>query len=204
LLGVPVGWGGNAMATYQKRKNLDGSTAVIAWVRIRPYKPASKSLPDMAKARAWATALEAELKTHVKAGEVRKDITTMTIKALIEDYLADPEAKQLRTYDDVERLLAWWVNHFGAEKILEFGAIKLREARELLRSGRANGTVNRYLGGLRSCLSWGRAAQYIPTERIWPTRLFLTEPRELVRFLSDHPRNLALGFAHIQQGLDRN
>jgi hypothetical protein len=50
--------------------------------------------------------------------------------------------------DDVERLLAWWVNHFGAEKILEFGAVKLREARELLRNGRANGTVNRYCPAL--------------------------------------------------------
>jgi integrase len=66
-----------------------------------------------------------------------------------------------------------------------FGTVQLREARELLGNGRAPATVNRYLSALRSCWNWGRAAQYIPAEKVWPTRLFLTEPRERVRFLND-------------------
>jgi integrase len=82
-------------------------------------------------------------------------------------------------------LLGWWVNHCGGEKVLQFGTIKLREARELLGNGRGAGTVNRYLSSLRSCWNWGRAAQYIPPEKVWPTRLFRTEPRERVRYLND-------------------
>jgi integrase len=173
------------MASYQKRKYDDGSKAVLAWVRIKPFKPASKSFPTQQEAKAWAEALETELRKQRSHGGARKDLTSLTLAGLIKEYLADPETKALRTYDDVERLLAWWVNHMGADKALEFGAVKLREARDLLSNGRENGTVNRYLGALRSCWSWGRAAQFIPAEKVWPTRLFLTEPRERVRFLND-------------------
>ena len=61
----------------------------------------------------------------------------------------------------------------------------MRDARSLLSNGRANGTVNRYLGALRSCWNWGRAAQFIPAEKVWPTRLLLTEPDARVRYLND-------------------
>jgi len=55
------------------------------------------------------------------------------------------------------KLLAWWVNHYGAEKVLGFGAVKLREGRDLLRAGgRQPGTVNRFLSVLRSAWTWGR------------------------------------------------
>jgi integrase len=173
------------MASYQKRTNGDGSKSVLAWVRVKPFKAASKAFPNQAAAKVWAEELETELRKQRKSGEVRRDLTSLTLAGLIKAYLADPETTALRTYDDVERLLAWWVNHMGAEKILAFGAVKLREARDLLHNGRAAGTVNRYLGALRSCWSWGRAAQFIPAEKVWPTRLFLTEPKERVRFLND-------------------
>jgi integrase len=173
------------MASFQKRTNGDGSKTVLAWVRIKPFKPASKAFTNQAAAKVWATELEIELRKQRKSGDVRKDLTALTLAGLITEYLADPETTSLRTYDDVERLLAWWVNRFGAEKILAFGTIKLREARKLLEHGRENGTVNRYLGALRSCWSWGRAAGIVPSEKLWPTRLFLSEPKERVRFLND-------------------
>jgi integrase len=37
---------------------------------------------------------------------------------------------------------------------------------------------------MRSVWNWARAAGLVPQEKVWPTRLFLTEPRERVRFLS--------------------
>jgi integrase len=173
------------MPSFQKRTNGDGSKAVIAWVRIKSFKPASKSFPNLADAKAWAIALEEELRKQRKRGQARKDLPTLTIKGLIEEFLADPETKQLKYFADLEALLAWWVNHCGAEKVMQFGTLQLREARELLGNGRAPATVNRYLSALRSCWNWGRAAQFIPAEKVWPTRLFLTEPRERVRFLND-------------------
>lgn len=168
-----------------ERKNSDGTTSYLAVVRIRPFKAASKAFATYPEAKRWADDLVRELTTQRERGEARKDLTTLTIKGLIEAFLEDPETKQLRYYPDLERLLAWWVNHCGGEKVLQFGTVKLREARELLGNGRAPGTVNRYLSALRSCWNWGRAAQYIPPEKIWPTRLFRTEPRERVRFLND-------------------
>jgi integrase len=173
------------MASYQKRKNGDGTTSYMAWVRIKPFKPASKAFPTKPEAQAWATALEAELKKQREVGQARKDLPSLTIKGLIEEFLADPEVTQLRYYSDLQLLLAWWVNHAASEKVMGFGTLKLREARDLLRNGRAPGTVNRYLSALRSCWNWGRAAGLVPQEKAWPTRLFLTEPRERVRFLSD-------------------
>jgi integrase len=178
-----------------ERKNSDGSTSYLAVVRIRPFKPASKAFPTRVEAKRWADDLARELTTQRERGEARKDLTTLTIKGLVEEFLADPETKQLKYYDDLERLLAWWVNHCGGEKVLQFGTIKLREARELLSNGREPGTVNRYLSALRSCWNWGRAAQYIPPEKVWPTRLFRTEPRERVRFLNDAELSAVLAAA---------
>jgi hypothetical protein len=82
------------MASYQKRTNGDGSKSVMAWVRIKPFKPASKAFPALK----WATDLEAELKKQRSHGGARKDLTALTLKGLIDEYLADPESKALRTY----------------------------------------------------------------------------------------------------------
>ena len=173
------------MASYQKRTNGNGSKTVLAWVRVKPFKPVSKAFQSLVEARTWAEALEAELRKQRTRGEARKDLTVLTIKGLVVEFLKDPETKSLKYFDDLEALLGWWVNHCGAERVMQFGTVKLREARERLGNGRAPGTVNRYLSALRSCWNWGRAAQYIPAEKVWPTRLFLTEPRERVRFLND-------------------
>lgn len=166
-------------------KNGDGTTRYRGVVRVKGFDPAFKTFSTRAEARAWADNLVRELHAKRKTGEARKDITSLTIKGLVEDYLADHETKKLNTFADIQRLLGWWVNHYGAEKIFEVGPVKLREARGLLHKGRAEGTVNRYLGALRSCWSWGRAAGYIGADKVWPTRLLLSEPRERVRYLND-------------------
>lgn len=183
------------MASYQKRKNGDGTSSVLAWVRVTPFKPASKAFPTQADAKAWATALEAELRKQRKQGEARRDLTSLTIKGLIDEFLADAETRQLKYLPDLEALLGWWANHCGSDKVLSFGTLKLREARDLLRNGRAPGTVNRYLSAMRSAWNWARAAALVPQEKVWPTRLFLTEPRERVRFLSDVELAAVLGAA---------
>jgi integrase len=167
-----------------ERRNKDGTTSFLAVVRIKPFKAASKAFKTLGEARTWADNLTRELTDQRERG-ARPELTSLTIKGLIEEFLKDPETKQLKYYEDLESLLAWWVNHCGGEKVLQFGTVKLREARELLGNGRAPATVNRYLSALRSCWNWGRAAQYVPPEKVWPTRLFRTEPRERVRFLND-------------------
>src|SRR5262249_2237694 len=157
----------------------------MAQVRLKGFKPVAKAFSTRAAAKEWRIALTAQLrKQRQQDAEVRKDLPSLTIKGLIEEFLSDPEVTQLKYYTDLQRLLAWWVNRFGGEKVMGFGTLKLREARDLLRNGRAAGTVNRYLSALRSCWNWGRAAGLVQQEKAWPTRLLLTEPRERVRFLS--------------------
>jgi hypothetical protein len=93
--------------SIQKRKNGDGSTSLLAWVRIKPFKPASRSFPTQVAARGWAESLEAELRKQRKTGEAHKDLTSLTLKGLIEAFLADPETIQLKYFANLEQLLAW-------------------------------------------------------------------------------------------------
>jgi integrase len=173
------------VATILKRKNSDGSRSFIAQVRIRPFKPVAKAFPSKPDALAWAAALETELKDKRKRGGLRQDVATLTVRKLAEEFLADPETKALRSFDSLELLLSWWTNHYGHERVREFGVLRLREARERLTPGRAPATVNRHLSALRSAWNWGRANGLVPQDYVWPTRLLLTEPRGRTRSLSD-------------------
>lgn len=167
------------------RRKKTGDRPWLAQVRVRPFKPASKTFATKQDAEEWAGALERELKRQRKARSVRPSLTKYTVAQLARDFLADPETAALRTHSSLELLLAWWVNHYGAERVLEFGALTLREARSKLQPGRKPATVNRYLSALRSAWNWGRAAELIPQKLSWPSRLMLTEPKGRTRFLDD-------------------
>ncbi len=173
------------MASFQKRKTSKGATRIIAIVRIRPYNLTSKSFPDKAAAKAWATATEIELRKKRDQGNKQVDLTTLTLGDLIRRYLASPQAQELRHLEGRQRLLSWWISHYGTEKVREFGPIKLSDACDVLRKKRGPATTNRYLGALRSCWSWGRKMEFVGAEQIWPTMLFLKEPDARVRFLND-------------------
>lgn len=173
------------MAKPIRRKNADGSVVYKMQVRIAPFKPVAKTFAKRADAKAWAEALEKELRRQTQQGDVTVDIARLTVGQLIEQFLEDPETEKLRTYDDHSRLLAWWANHCGGEKVLELGVLKLRAARDKLRKGRAPATVNRYMSALRSCWNWGRASGLLPQDRVWPTRLMLTENNERRFYLDD-------------------
>lgn len=175
---------GMNVATIAKRRTKSG-IRFMAQVRVRPFKPASKSFDTKAAALRWADALERELRAQGKRGGVASDVTQMTVGQLIEQFRNEPDVQKLRYRSSLELLLAWWVNKYGADKILAFGVLRLREARDLLRPGRAPATVNRYLSAMRSCWNWGRTAGLVPQDMLWPSRLLMTEPRGRTRFLDD-------------------
>jgi integrase len=173
------------MATIRKRKTATGKISYLAQVRIKPFKPTSKTFSTQADAKAWSKKLEQDLRNQKKQGDVSHDLTRFTVNQLIDEFLADPDTKKLRYHDTLSILLAWWVNHCGKTRILELNVTKLREARKKLQKGRTPATVNRYLSALRSCWNWGRAAGLVPQEKRWPTRLLLKEDNERRRYLSD-------------------
>lgn len=150
------------MPSISKRHLSDGSLAWLAQVRIRPFKPAAKAFPDLKSAKAWAGELEQTLKAQRKRGAVREDLGSLTLGTLVVEFLKDPETQALNYFDDLHRLTCWWVNHYGAVRVLGFNVLTLREAREKLRRGRANSTANRYLSAMRSAWNWARAAGLIP------------------------------------------
>lgn len=174
------------MPSIAKKRNADGSTSYVAQVRLKGYKPVAKSFAKRDEAKVWAEKLEKELlRQRDRGGGVREDVSRITVAQLAREYLADPETRTLRTVADLEILMAWWVNNYGADRVLNLNVLKLREARERLRPGRAPARVNRYLSAMRACWNWGRASGLIPQDLLWPSRLMLTEPRGRTRFLSD-------------------
>jgi integrase len=167
------------MATIVKRKGLNGAVRYLAQARVTGFKPVGKS------AKEWADKLEAEWRGQRGRGGLREDVGRLTIAKLVREHLADDDVKKLRTLKDRERLLAWWVNKYADIKIIDFGVVRLREARDMLIKQRGPSTTNRYLSEMRSSWNWATAAGLIPQERGWPKRLMLKEPRGRVRFLSD-------------------
>lgn len=172
------------MANFQKRKNGDKSTSFVALVRIKGFSAVSKSFPTLKEAEQWAKGMEAELKDKKTQGQVlHKDLAKLTIKNLVEEYLADPITASKRYKPDLDLLCAWWVNAYASERVYEFGVQHVRAARAKLMPGRSPATVNRYLSAMRAAWNWGKTAGLVTRE--WPQKVMLTEARARVRYLND-------------------
>ncbi len=167
------------------RRNADGSVSYDAQFQVKGYPRAFKAHPTLDEAIRWYTDTKAELVKQRKAGQVRPDIVTMSLADLNTEYLKDPETVALKDFADRERHLNWWSSKYGATKVLEFGVLQARAARDALIPGRANATVDRYLAAQRAAWNFGRAANLVPNDRAWPPKLMLSEPDARTRYLSD-------------------
>jgi integrase len=174
------------VSTITRSRNGNGSVSFIAQVRLKGFKPRAKSFAKRADAEKWGEQLETTLRQQRNRRGVRRDVATLTIGDLLLEYLADPNTQARRTFEDIHRLCAWWVQCFGAVRAMEFDVLRVREARDKLQAtGIGPATVNRYLSAMRSCWNWGRSAGLVLDGAIWPDKVLLTEPRGRKRFLSD-------------------
>ena len=140
----------------QVKKTHDGNDLVEGHRVRQGLRSGHKSHEFQAEARAWAVELERELKAQRKRGSVRKDLPSLTIKKLADEYLADPAIVALKYHADLEALVAWWVSHYGSTRCAEFGVLSIREGRETLRaSGLSPARCNRYLSAMRALLELG-------------------------------------------------
>lgn len=207
------------MATITEHKNDDGRS-YTAQVRIKPFKPTSKTFHerDFAGSRKearkaaedWAEALEKTLREQKVRRGVRSDVASLTLRNLGDEYLADPKTKALATYDERELQIGWWMNKYGSVKALEFTSpVLLREARAALSATPADkkgktlaaGTVDRYLAAARAMVNFGRGAGLLPNNLVWPPGLMLTEPKPRERFLDDEELGRALDAARNESTL---
>ncbi len=168
------------MATIVRRNG-----SFTALVRLKGFSPTAKTFADQKSAKGWATETEKLLRAQRQRGAVRHDVAALTVGALILEFLDDSETKALRYFDELHRMLAWWIQQEGTRKAIALNVLVLREARKRLQQGRAPATVNRYLSAMRSAWNWARSAGIVPRDHLWPERLMLTEPKGRSRFLSD-------------------
>jgi integrase len=183
------------MASINDRKNDDGTRSFVAQVRIKPFRPASKTFHQADyrtwreardAAKSWAEQLEKTLRQQRGSGAVHQDVASLKVRDLIEKYLADPATKALGTYSERERQMGWWIEQCGSRRALEFPSpLVIREARDALLAKHEAGTVNRYLAAARACINFARAAGLLPTSSVWPPRLMLPEPKGRDKFLTD-------------------
>jgi integrase len=180
------------MPTIVKRKGKRGVT-YIARARVRGHRDLTQTFSTAAAALAWAQAKEAELRElKAHARNVRADVSGLTVRDLIKEYLDDPKTKSQRSFDDTAARLGWWVENLGGERLLTLSVMQLREASDKLarttasprRRKRSAATVNRILSSFRSAWNWAIASQLIPPTHPWPTRIMLPEQRGRDRHLS--------------------
>jgi integrase len=169
----------------------------VAQVRIRPFKavqetfrvpPGAKPSDIKRQAQAWAEAEEKRLRAlRLKGGDdTDNDISRRTVGEVINAYLEDPKITQLKTFDDIDRLLTWWLTDHKSTRIIDFGVKKIYAAREKLVAEKITpATVNRYVDAMRASWNWARNSGKVPQDRGWPTKLRLAENNERKRFLDD-------------------
>jgi integrase len=173
------------MPSITKRKNDDGTVGYLAQINVKGFKRTGRTFTTRKAAQSWAEETESMLRKQRERGSARSDLASLTVGDLILQFLADPETTRLRYFDDLHRLCCWWVQGYGAMRAVEFGVLQVREGRERLRKGRGAATVNRYLSALRSAWNWARSAGLLPDDRLFPSRVMLTEPRGRTRALAD-------------------
>ena len=126
--------------------NADGSVSYVAQVRVKGFRPVAKSFcsadyegaAGAAKKAAEADAIQwreetiAELRKQSQQGAARSDISKLTIAGLNKEYLADPVTAAKAYFGELKRNLSWWTSHYGTVRVLEFGVVHGRGARDKL------------------------------------------------------------------------
>lgn len=169
----------------RQERNADGSRSYHAQLSVKPFPRIQQTFQTLPEAIAWRVKTKAEFEKQRQGGGARPELATLTLAGLNAEYLKDPETKLLADFKDRGRHLAWWSAKHGAVRVLDFGVLQGRAARDALIPGRVNATVDRYIAAQRAAWNWGRAAGLVPVDRAWPPGLMLTEPDARTRYLSD-------------------
>jgi hypothetical protein len=132
-----------AMATIRKLiAEKTRAVSFVAQVRIRPYQPCQKTFKVVTTSKAaraaavqWAKEEEKRLRAESEKGQsaVRENISRLSVGKLINSYIEDPEVTGLKTFNDIDRRLAWWLKEHVSTRILDFNVPTIRAARQAAR-----------------------------------------------------------------------
>jgi integrase len=164
------------VANFRSYKTDDGKKRILAVVRIKGFNPVRKAFGSKRDAGDWADATEKELREQRDRGGARPDLGTLTLRQLIEAFLADPKVKQRRYHSELKVMLALWCVEFGADRVRGFGRLQIVAFRDgRLASGLTPARANRYLSAMRRAWNWGIENGYVTG--VWPQKIMLEEPK---------------------------
>ena len=168
---------GSRVANIRDYRTKDGARRFIALVRIQNFQPTSKAFSTRRGAKEWADTTERDLRAQRDQGGARKDVGEVSVRLLIERFLADPATKQRRYHGDLERLLSAWANKYGDLKVRAFGRYQINTMRDEKAAKVSPATTNRYLSAMRRAWNWGGEQGYLLGSARWPGKLMLQEPK---------------------------
>ncbi len=164
------------MANFRSYRTDDGQKRVLAVVRIKGFNPVRKAFASKRDASEWADSTEKELREQRDRGGARADLGTLTVRQLIEAFLADPKVKQRRYHPELTVMLAAWADQYGADRVRGFGRLQVVAFRDgRLASGLTPARANRYVSAMRRTWNWGVENGYVTG--VWPQKIMLEEPR---------------------------
>lgn len=187
------------MATFEKRRQQDGTVSYRARVRLQGHEPKTRTFTRLTDAKDWARSIEDNFKRGrlVPTNEAAK----RTVADMIDRYTTQSLPRKARNRDakKVAALLTWWKGRIGKVALANATRPLIVEVRDELLSEktrfgrlRAPSTVNRYLAAISVAFNeavreWGWL-EINPVPAVGKG----AEHPGVIRFLSDAEREALL------------
>ncbi len=177
------------MASIRKRTGRDGKSAYFVEVRLKGCPSQRATFERLTDARNWVQQTESAIREgrYFKTVEARRHTLADAIDRYRESVLPTKRDQRKQSAQ-----LNWWRKHYGSYVLADVTPALLGEARDTLTTGRAPGTVVRYLAAISHVFTtavreWGWIDDN-PVRKVRKPK----EPRGRARFLSDNERDSLL------------
>jgi integrase len=146
------------MASIQKRKNKNGTSHWRAVVRLKGHPTVCNHFDRKQEAEDWSQ----EVERQIKMGQFKFDrIKTHTFHELVQQYISNGALEHLRAKRDAVRHMDYWKVRLAGYALVHLTPELLSKERQLLidtptlkGKKRSSATVNRYMAGLSSCMTY--------------------------------------------------
>jgi integrase len=184
------------MASIQRRLSVDSEgrerTSYRVQIRKRGFPPVTATFDRKTDADRWARDTEADMSRRRYFPQHEAD--RHTLADLVERQLEAVKIDRPHDYERQRAMLGWWKDKLGAHTLSTVTPEVLARQRDALQTkeGMAPATVNRYLSALSKAFNNAvREWHWLPDNPL--SRVSKkTEPRGIVRYLSDDERAVLL------------
>lgn len=176
------------MATFEKRKNEDGSTGYRVKIRLRGFEPVSATFDRLTDAKTWASQTETDLKANRYFGAAKRH----TVAELLDRYEAEG-LTELKSSRDVKQRLGVWRDRVGKLLLSDLSVGTIKKHKDEIKATpkergdgeRSGADVNRTMAAMSSALSFAvKELEWLEENPMKRVRKF-KEPPGRVRYLSE-------------------